>query len=437
MSIAALGFLGVYFSGLFIAVFQRKPIYGVVSYLVAFYLHPPVRWWGQSLPDLRWSLLAALVTLFAVFLNRDKVKFKFFEFRENKLILAFCTYILIQSSWALSFELHWVYVTLFFKFLILIMLFQNSIKTEKDLVLFVFVNAIGCSYFGYLGLTEHAGGRLESVGGPGLVSANQLAQHIGVILVFSSYLILCKVPLWMKGIIAIAIALNLEAIMLTQSRSVLIAIVVTGAMSIFFVPKQHKKKYWLFLFLGVTAFTALMGSQIVSRIDNLTGNNSSGVQDKSASSRMIIIKSQYDMFKDSPLFGVGHRGTLILSPFYVPKAYRAQNTKNKQGNTYRASHNFIMAVLVDHGLIGGLLYFSVILSCLYRVRKIYKANIDEEELITIKTLFIGLGLSLFCLMVAGLGSNNKVLEIDIWLYALIPLIYQMLINNNVVKKDDN
>jgi len=437
MSIAALGFILIYFGGLFIAVFQRKPIFGLASYLVAFYLHPPVRWWGQSLPDLRWSLLAALVTLFAIFLNREKVKFKFFEFRENKLILAFCIYISIQSSWAISFDLHWVYVTLFIKFLILIMLFQNSIRSEKDLILFVFVNAVGCSYFGYLGLTEHTGGRLESVGGPGLVSANQLAQHIGVILVFTSYLILCKIPLWMKGIIVLTIALNLEAIMLTQSRSVLIAVVVTGAMSVFFVPKQHKKKYWLLLFLGVSAFTALMGSQIVSRIDNLTGNNESGVQDKSASSRIIIIKSQFDMFKDSPLLGVGHRGTLLLSPFYVPEGYRAKNTKNKEGKTYRASHNFIMAVLVDHGLIGAALYFSVIFSCFYRVRKIYKVNIENKELVTVKTLLIGLGLSLFCLMVAGLGSNNKVLEIDIWLYALIPLIYQIITNNNVVKKDDN
>jgi len=149
MSIIAIVFVLLYFSGLFIAVFRRKPIFGLMSYLFAFYMHPPVRWWGESLPDLRWSLLASLITLFAIFLDRKKQPFKFFEFRENKLLLAFCLFICIQSFWALSFDLHWTYVSLFIKFMILIMLFQNSIKTSNDLILFVFFNAVGCSYFGF------------------------------------------------------------------------------------------------------------------------------------------------------------------------------------------------------------------------------------------------------------------------------------------------
>jgi len=45
------------------------PIYGVYGYFLDYYGHPPMRWWGKALPELRWSLIIALVTL-AAFLIR-------------------------------------------------------------------------------------------------------------------------------------------------------------------------------------------------------------------------------------------------------------------------------------------------------------------------------------------------------------------------------
>jgi hypothetical protein len=63
MSITALVFVGLYVAGL-VAAF-RNPMFGLCAYLWAFYNHPPSRWWGSELPDLRWSLIAAAVTLAA------------------------------------------------------------------------------------------------------------------------------------------------------------------------------------------------------------------------------------------------------------------------------------------------------------------------------------------------------------------------------------
>lgn len=70
MSISALVFVGVYAIGLLLA-FARHPGYGVFAYLWVFYNHPPSRWWGAELPELRWSLIAAVVTLIAIAFNRD------------------------------------------------------------------------------------------------------------------------------------------------------------------------------------------------------------------------------------------------------------------------------------------------------------------------------------------------------------------------------
>ena len=65
MALTALAFLMLFFTGLVLA-FAVHPRFGLYTYLAVFYLHPPSRWWGDMLPDIRWSLVAALVTLLAI-----------------------------------------------------------------------------------------------------------------------------------------------------------------------------------------------------------------------------------------------------------------------------------------------------------------------------------------------------------------------------------
>ena len=57
MSVTALVFLAVYFSGIVLAVFKH-PRFGLYAYLFAFYVHPPGAWWRDDVPDLRWALIA-------------------------------------------------------------------------------------------------------------------------------------------------------------------------------------------------------------------------------------------------------------------------------------------------------------------------------------------------------------------------------------------
>ena len=40
-------------------------------YIWTFYEYPEQRWWGLELPDLRWSLTAAVITFAAVILHRS------------------------------------------------------------------------------------------------------------------------------------------------------------------------------------------------------------------------------------------------------------------------------------------------------------------------------------------------------------------------------
>ena len=56
MSLTGLAFLLAFAAGIGLAV-MRHPLFGLYTYIAVFYLHPPSRWWGETLPDLRWSLL--------------------------------------------------------------------------------------------------------------------------------------------------------------------------------------------------------------------------------------------------------------------------------------------------------------------------------------------------------------------------------------------
>jgi len=58
-------FPGAYVLGL-LSSFVVHPRWGLITYIAVFYLHPPLRWSGAGLPDMRWSLLAAVVTLISL-----------------------------------------------------------------------------------------------------------------------------------------------------------------------------------------------------------------------------------------------------------------------------------------------------------------------------------------------------------------------------------
>ena len=61
MSKRALVWLIAYLTG--VAFTFHEPFWGVATYLIDYYVHPPLQWWGDELPDLRWSLLPASALL--------------------------------------------------------------------------------------------------------------------------------------------------------------------------------------------------------------------------------------------------------------------------------------------------------------------------------------------------------------------------------------
>ncbi len=398
----------------------KRPIYGLYGYLLAFYMHPPGRWWGASLPELRWSFIAGIFTVILI-LAKNKNK-KFWMFTENRILSVFTIFVFFQYFWAVSPVIHIEYMVLLMKFVILVFMIQNSLENLKDLEAFIVANLLGTAYLGYVGINMHAGGRLEGLGTPGMDDANQFAMHVVAVIVFSGYFLLKKFT-WYSILYIICLAISLYLLFLTESRGGIISLVFVGLLSLRYLPVENRKKYFYFIALALVAFSLLMGPQIVGRFASVIEKDETGeMQDESASSRIVVIEKQLEMFQVRPIVGHGHRGTTLLSPFYFEE-------KDLQGNNgVKASHNIVMSMLVDHGLIGAILYFLVIWLAYSKIAKAIKYV--HSTGITTKNyqvnLLIGMGLALVAFMVAGLGASNKKLEADIWLIAIIPLLYSWI-----------
>ena len=82
----------------------------------------------------------------------------------------------------------------------------------------------------------------------------------------------------------------------------------------------------------------------------------------------------------------------------------------------RASHNITMSFLVDHGILGSGIFFTLILTALAKV-KLVRTAFNENQISSL--VLLGATSGLFGLMAASQFSNSKVLEISIWTIAII------------------
>lgn len=415
--VTAILYLIIYFAGL-VKAMMGKPIWGLYIYFFSFYFHAPSMWWGQSLPSFRWSLFAAIVTMITLFIYPPKRGLRFFHYRENYFLSAFALLVIAQLTWVNRPDIHMEYVILIVKFIILIFLIQNILESRKEIRGFVWANIFGCAYFSYYAMSMHNGGRMENYGVGSGWDSNLAGQHFAAMVIMGGYLLLEKINKT-HALVAAGIGVIMMGLFMTESRSAIIAVGLTGVIAAIFVPQGKRKKLTLFGVLAIVASASLMGPQIIERFQGMKKDELGSVEDKSAESRFIIIRAQIEMWKASPIIGHGHRGTLILSPNYIDEEY--------QTGGVRASHNVLMAFLVDHGIIGTLLYFGTVFSCWLRMLNYrYKTKPEDqtEYQKLLSTMLIGASLSLVTFMVCGMGSNNKKLEADIWLIAFIPLLSQ-------------
>lgn len=416
MSLSLVFFVAVYLGSLLLAI-TRSPVFGLYAYLFAFYLHPQSRYWGASLPDLRWSLIAAVVTVLTlIFRGNPSRQTSVFKSTGFVLFGLFVLWVLLQSLWAVHPRLHSEQVTLFAKYLILFYLIHNLCQTIDDIKAFAYCHVAGCFYLGWQAYGVSSGGRLENMGGPGIGDSNRFAMQLVTGLIFAGYLLIAAKG-WTRVALFAAIPFILNGIILTGSRGAIVAMLGAGLLIPFFTTRYVRRLTFIFGILGVVLFGILANDLLVERLESiLTVLDKSEQADKSASSRLEIFNAQMRMFGNHKL-GTGARGTLVLSPAYIP----AQFLDPKTG--HRASHNTYASVLVDHGIPGALLFAGITIWAVRRLRRLAKSVRSDETRRTEALLITSTAASFLALLAGGAFGNYIKMEVFYWMLALISAIY--------------
>jgi hypothetical protein len=416
MSLTAVVFLLCFLVGIGLAL-ARHPIYGLYTYIAVFYLDAPNRWWGQGLPDLRWSLLAAVVTAIAMLrVKADPARVPWYKTFPAVFLIAYTTWLWIQSPWALDPELHRECAMIFTKFIIVYFMVYRLIDTPLLAADFLLAHILGCLYLGLVALgTGTTGGRLDGVGGSGIDDSNTLGMHAAAIAVVGAMLIFVKRD-WRRYAALVSVPLILNTVVLTGSRGAFLALFMGGVTIFALRPKENTRLFYSLAFLGIVGFGIVASETFWERMKTLEAAvNKEETMDNSAEGRIVQMKAGIHMFVGHPL-GVGHRGFATLSPQYLDPIYLTETGA-------RSSHNTFISTLVEQGFPGAImfsmLWLWVLKSCVVARRW---AN-ARRPLLDVSMMAAACA-GLVVVFIGGQFADFLKTEVQVWLLALVASLLQ-------------
>lgn len=420
MSTTAIAFLLV-FGALLLAALFRNPRYGLYAYVATFYLHPVDRWWGSDLPDLRWALIAAGVTLVATLrLPERPGRPAWTASTGAKLLIVLTAWIWIQNLWALSSEEHFDLSVLFTKYVILIYLIYRLVDDEQDIRNFLAAHVLGCFYLGTLILQAPDSGRLEGVGGPGIDEANALGMHLGTGALVAGVLLL-RGTLAQRALAFAALAVLVNGVVQTESRGAFLG-VAAGGLTMFVLSPPRLRKYGVVLaLLGLVALIRLAPDNYWDRIATITNpTEQEGPVDQSSATRLELVQAQWQMFLRYPM-GSGHRGTAYLSPRYLSDESLTNSRRDPGGQRARSSHNTFMTALSEQGIPGAIIFASLIL-WIARTSFAAKASFKSHGSEDLQMYLMAVAGSLGTVVAAGMFTDYIKAEVFIWAIALLAVL---------------
>jgi O-antigen ligase len=409
MALTSLLFLAL-FGGTLLLALIRHPMYGLFAYLLAFYGHPSARWWGADLPDLRWSFVAAAVTLIGTLrLERSRNKPSWYRNAPASLLIAFTIWLWLQQFWALSAADHVFLATMYTKYLILFYIIYRIIADERALFLFLLAHVAGCAYYGWLTLGATGSVRVEFIGGPNMDGASAFAAQLTTGLIVAGILLFQTRGI-VRILVLVAIPVILNGLILTQSRGGFLGLL-GGALAVLYLcPATNRKRVYSVGVLAVVLFFMLAHDAFWERMGTIGAAVEREEMDTSAEGRWELLQAQWKMFTLDPIRGNGHRGTVVLSPLYLEEKYLTQGG--------RSSHNTLMTVLVEQGIVGTVIYLAIIVWSAVRLKRL-KA-LDRVQLPTSLGFYrAAIGGALVSLFVAGQFADLLRLEVAIWCLVLL------------------
>ena len=418
MSLTAAVFVLLFAAGCLMAL-ARHPVYGVMTYVIMFYVSPSDRWWGQGVTQgTRWALIAAIVTALAILIHRPRPP-DIPLLRQPLMwgFILFVAWVAIQGGWAVYPDLHRELLTYYLKYIVAMYLIYRSIDSPENLKRVIWAHVLGCAYISWVAFNLAAGERFDDFGGAGIGDANSGALTIVTGILAAASLFVAgstRARLVLVGIMPFLV----NAIVATISRSGFLAFITAGLAYNFFAPRKYAKWIKILSVVGLVLFVALTNPVYWARIQSLKyeGQQVEGVD--TGAKRIVLMQAQLRMAAQHP-YGCGSRCTDYLSPSYLDSKQLA----GAPGEKSRSSHNTFLTMLVDHGIPGAIAYVLMvgwILTALRRMRR--ECTGRDDVLAQILPAIAG---GLLAITVGDMFVQYPKLEVRFWLLTILMSMLSM------------
>jgi hypothetical protein len=401
-------------AGLFVllpALSVARAGWAIPLYMLTFFAAPQLWWWGDQLPDLRYSLTSGFVLVAAAILGQTQPRegLRHFGIVQWATIGIVVNAALVHAFLAAGPSHSQAELIELAKFCLLFVLMSSVIKTKADLRLAFIAMALGAGYIGYEVTInergEFSGGRLEGVGAPGADTANSLASLMMTTLPFTGSL-LSQSGITLKALVAITAPLALNVIILCNSRGAFLALIGSGISFVMISRGQTRKNALKALALGAVALYMLMGDpEILQRF--ATTFSGAEERDASASSRLEFWRAGWELLKDRPLGAGGGAFKYVLGERYL-REFTTQVDS-------RSLHNGYLTIATNWGVQGLVLHLVFVLAAMvaaYRTSEACRrAGLAHDALMGI-CVIVG-GISLLIGSVFGSFLPNE------WCYWLV------------------
>lgn len=350
----------------------RGPIWGLLTYVFVYFNIPSQQWWGGDVPDIRWSLVTAVILIISCVRHRDQLVPKY-AYRNTpfRYLLVLWILMIIIVPFGYDPSMAWDKIYDFFRYVLIFYLACRILSDFLKFKLFL-LTILGCSFW-LSNLARHyfTGTRLDGVGLPDASDANMLAALI-LLIIPSLIAFVFTGRKWERAIALLATPFIVNAFMMCRSRGAFIGFAAQLLLLLFRFSTQLKRNRFRIILASlilVAFFISLMDPQFRNRLFDFGDSTSDEHLAEVSAGRTAIWKSGIDMFLDYP-FGAGGNAFIQLSPSYLPEQYIEKSVGG------RSCHNTFLLVLVEQGIVGLLIYLLFIRSLFIILQKI-KEKIKE------------------------------------------------------------
>ena len=383
-----------------------QPILAMLVYLMDYYEHPPLRWWGSHLPDLRWGVLTSGVLLLVNLLKgRSPFSSEVMTNPATRWLFIFFGITVIVTPFGVSVDRSLHYVVDLAKLVLLYTLIIVSVRSRNHFRLFLLVMIVGSFLWGFDSWLDpsRSHGRLERVGGPDSFNDNSAAAHLLPLLPILP-LFIFKGPKWWWRIGCLAAApFIVNTIILCNSRGATLAVASMAGYALVFARGRVRLLVIAMIVAGGVAAAFLVDQPFIERQLSTIDYE----EDGSAMGRIDSWKGALHLMADHPL-GTGGGGFDILSPIYIPLIVEAH------GGEERAVHNTYLWVGSDWGFVGLFFFLMFIFATLRELRRIGRRATNELHYLECFTLEIGF----IGFLVAAFFINRPYAEMLYWIAGL-------------------